>query len=52
MLQDVLRGRGLEVEAHLGQTQAFAREAGVKVPTIDVVLPLLRGLDRTIRSGR
>jgi 2-dehydropantoate 2-reductase len=52
MLQDVLRGRGLEVEAHLGQTQAFARATGVKVPTIDVVLPLLRGLDRTIRSGQ
>ena len=36
MLQDVLLGRPLEVEAHLGQTQAFAREArGVPMPTID-----------------
>ena len=52
MLQDVLLGRPLEVEAHLGQTQAFARERGVPVPTIDVVLPLLRGLDRTIRAGK
>jgi 2-dehydropantoate 2-reductase len=52
MLQDVRLGRGLEVEAHLGQTQAFARELGVPVPTIDVVLPLLRGLDASLRAGR
>ncbi len=52
MLQDVLLSRALEVEAHLGQTQAFGREAGVPTPTIDVILPLLRGLDRSIRAGR
>ena len=51
MLQDVLRGRPLEVEAHLGQTQAFARERGVATPAIDVVLPLLRGLDRSLRTA-
>ena len=51
MLQDVERGRPLEVEAHLGQIQAFARESGVATPTIDVVLPLLRGLDRSLRSA-
>jgi len=51
MLQDVLRGRGVEVEAHLGQTQAFAREAGVPVPHIDVVLAILRGLDRALRAS-
>ena len=28
MLQDVLLGRPVEVESHIGQTQAFAREAG------------------------
>jgi 2-dehydropantoate 2-reductase len=50
MLQDVLVGRGLEVEAHLGQLQAFAREHGLAVPTIDVVLPLLRGLDQSFRE--
>lgn len=50
MLQDVLRGRSVEVEAHLGQTQAFGREAGVSTPTIDLVLPLLRGLDRSLRA--
>jgi 2-dehydropantoate 2-reductase len=52
MLQDVLLGRSLEVESHLGQTQAFARELRVPVPTIDAVLPLLRGLDQSIRSTR
>jgi 2-dehydropantoate 2-reductase len=50
MLQDVLLGRPLETEAILGQTQAFAREARVAVPTIDVILPLLRGLDRASRE--
>lgn len=45
MLQDVLAGRPMEVDALLGQTQAFARDKGVPTPTIDVVLPLLRGLD-------
>jgi 2-dehydropantoate 2-reductase len=45
MLQDVLQGRAMEVEALLGQTHAFARERGVAVPTIDVILPLLRALD-------
>lgn len=52
MLQDVLQGRPIEVEVHLGQTQAFAREKGVPVPTIDTLLPLLRGLDRGLRSAR
>jgi 2-dehydropantoate 2-reductase len=44
-LQDVLQGRAMEVEALLGQTQAYARERNVPVPTIDVILPLLRALD-------
>lgn len=51
MLQDVLLNRSVEVESHLGQLQAFAREAGVKTPTIDVVLALLRGLDLSIRAA-
>lgn len=46
MMQDVENRRPLEVDALLGQTQAFAREAGVPVPTIDIILPLLRGLQR------
>jgi len=51
MSQDVLLKRPLEVEAQLGQIQAFAREQGVAVPTINVILPLLRGLDRSLRSA-
>lgn len=51
MLQDVLAGRPTEVESILGQVQAFARRDGVAVPVIDVVLPLMRGLDRAVRNG-
>jgi 2-dehydropantoate 2-reductase len=50
MLQDVEAGRPMEVEAIVGQVQAFGREAGIATPTIDVILPLLRGLDAAIRS--
>lgn len=50
MLQDVLARRPIEVEAQVGQLQAFAREAGVATPVIDVILPLLRGLDRSLRQ--
>ena len=50
MLQDVLAGRPMEVESILGQTAAFARRLGIATPTIDVVLPLLRGLDRAVRG--
>lgn len=46
MLQDVLAGRRLEVEPILGQVQAFAREGGVATPVLDVLLALVRGLDR------
>jgi 2-dehydropantoate 2-reductase len=48
MLQDVEAGRPMEVEAILGQAQAFGRETGVPTPTMDVVLPLLRALDRVV----
>jgi 2-dehydropantoate 2-reductase len=49
MLQDMVLKRPLEIEAQLGQVQAFAREKNVAVPVIDVVLPLVRGLDRGLR---
>lgn len=52
MLQDALAARSMEVEALLGQVQVFARENGVAVPTIDVILPLLRGLDRALQQTR
>jgi len=51
MLQDVLAGRPMEVEALLGQVQAFARDTKTPVPTVDVILPLLRGLDRALRAA-
>lgn len=50
MLQDALAGRPLEVEAILGQVQALARETSAACPAIDAVLPLLRGLDRSLRN--
>jgi 2-dehydropantoate 2-reductase len=50
IMQDVRAGRPVEAEALLGQTQAFARETGIAVPTIDIVLPLLRGLNLSLRA--
>ena len=48
MLQDALAGRPLEVEALLGQVQAFARERSVATPVIDIITALLRGLNQSI----
>ena len=50
MLQDAIAGRSLEVEAILGQLHEFGRESAVATPAIDFLLPLLRGLDRSIRA--
>ena len=52
MLQDALASRPMEVEAIVGQVQRFAAERGVATPVIDVVLPLLRGLDASLRRER
>ncbi|MGI4812911.1 MAG: ketopantoate reductase family protein [Janthinobacterium lividum] len=51
MLQDVLLGRPMEVAAILGQLQVFARQHALNTPVLDIVLPLLRGLDRAGRLG-
>ena len=51
MLQDVTAGRGIEVDALIGQIQAFGRELSVPTPSIDVIVPLLRGLDKSIRGA-
>src|SRR5690606_18526000 len=51
MLQDVLLRRAMEVDALLGQPQRFAREQNLATPTLDVVLTLLRGLDRSRHEG-
>jgi 2-dehydropantoate 2-reductase len=52
MLQDVEAGRPVEVEAILGQVQAFARDHAIATPTLDVVCALLRGLDLSLRLAR
>jgi 2-dehydropantoate 2-reductase len=44
MLQDVLRGASIEVEAIVGQVSQLGEQAGVPCPAIDTVLALLRGL--------
>ena len=43
MLQDILAGRPIEVEAILGQPLAMAREVGVATPLLEVVCALARG---------
>ena len=50
-LQDVLAGRTLEIDPLLGQLQLYARQFDVPTPTIDTVLALLRGLERSIIDG-
>lgn len=51
MLHDVVAGRPLEVESILGQVQVFARETSTPCPTIDTLVPLLRGLDAALRGA-
>lgn len=48
MLQDVIAGRPMEVDAIVGQVQAFAQEANVSCPTIDSISALLKGLQSSI----
>lgn len=48
MLQDVMLGRRIEVEALLGQPQRFAQERGLSTPYLDTVVALLRGLDQAL----
>lgn len=45
MLQDALARRSMEVDAIVGQTCAFAAQAGVPCPALQTMLPLLRGLN-------
>ena len=47
MLQDVERGRALEIDSMARIVQDLAREAGVATPTLDLVLALLIRLART-----
>lgn len=52
MLQDVLLGRPLEVEAIYGQIHSFASDVSVATPTMDVIVPLLRALDSSRSAAR
>ena len=49
MLQDLARGRSLEIDALVTAVQEMGRLVGVETPTIDVVLALIR--QRARRSG-
>ena len=44
MLQDLERGRPMEIEAILGAVREFGRLTGVATPTMDTVLALVRRL--------
>ena len=48
-LQDVERGRPLEVDETFGDLVSKAASLGVPVPTIDVAYRLIRGIDRGLR---
>jgi 2-dehydropantoate 2-reductase len=48
-LQDLERGRPLEVEETLGDLVARAAALGVPVPTVETAYHLIRGLDRNAR---
>ena len=54
MLQDLERGRPMEVESLVGVVQELGRLTGVATPTLDVVLALIRQRDRVAAgaSGR
>ena len=47
MLQDLERGRSMEIEPLVGVVQELGRLLGVPTPTVDVVLALLRQRART-----
>jgi 2-dehydropantoate 2-reductase len=47
MLQDLERGRSMEVEALVGVVHELGRRTGVPTPTVDIVLALIRQRART-----
>ncbi|NDY81925.1 2-dehydropantoate 2-reductase [Orrella sp. NBD-18] len=50
MLQDVLAGRSLEIEAIIGQVVEFAHELKVPAPKCELLLGLTRGLDQSLHA--
>jgi 2-dehydropantoate 2-reductase len=47
MLQDIELGRAMEVEPILGQLLAFAQASATPTPVLAMLVPLLRGLNRS-----
>ncbi|HUY11051.1 MAG TPA: 2-dehydropantoate 2-reductase [Candidatus Dormibacteraeota bacterium] len=50
MLQDVRAGKTLEIEPILGATSELARRMDTPTPTLDILLSLLRALERGLRA--
>ena len=52
MLQDVEYGRSMEVESILGQVLALAQASLTPTPKLAMLVPLLRGLDRSVSISK
>ena len=50
MLQDLERGRPMEIDALVGVLQELGRVTGVPTPAVDIVLSLIRLRARSIGS--
>jgi 2-dehydropantoate 2-reductase len=50
MLQDLERGRSMEIEPMVGAVQELGRLTGVPTPAVDIVLALMRQRAATARS--
>ncbi|MHA1805796.1 MAG: ketopantoate reductase family protein, partial [Promethearchaeota archaeon] len=48
MLQDILRGRQTEIEFMNGKIVSLAEELGISVPMNDIIVRLIRGLERSM----
>ncbi|MCK6451932.1 MAG: 2-dehydropantoate 2-reductase [Alphaproteobacteria bacterium] len=51
MLQDVERGRPMEVEAIVGTVVELGERAGVATPVVDTIYALLKARDRALRAA-
>ena len=50
-LQDLERGKPLEVEETLGYALAAGREMGLAMPTLETVYQLIRGMSRIVSTA-
>ena len=51
MLQDLERGRPMEIDALVGAVQELGRLTGIATPTVDLVLALVRRLASAVADG-